>query len=85
MISRADRLMQNNKGGEGLRISQWDQKSSKIAIYITVCTRAIKTRGLYILNPLFEGQKRFSRRFFRKILPLCMVSIQERVMMASVR
>ena len=34
MISRADRLMQNNKGGEGLRISQWDQKFSKIAIYI---------------------------------------------------
>ena len=33
MISRADRLMQNNKGGEGLRISQWDHQFSKIAIY----------------------------------------------------
>ena len=47
--------------------------------------RAIITRGLYILNPLFEGQKRFSRTFFQKILPLCMISIQERVMMTRVR
>ena len=43
--------------------------------------RAIITRGLYTLNPLFEGQK----RFFKKTLPLCMVSIQERVIMARVR
>ena len=28
--------------------------------------------------PLFEGQKCFLRRFFQKILPLFMVSIQER-------
>ena len=34
MISRADRLMQNNKGGEGLRISQWYQKFAEIAIFI---------------------------------------------------
>ena len=37
-------------------------------------TRAIITRGLYILNPLFEGQNVFSRGFFRKILALCKVS-----------
>ena len=27
-------------------------------------TRAIITRGLYILNPLFEGQKRFFKEVF---------------------
>jgi hypothetical protein len=48
-------------------------------------TRAIMTRGLYILNSLFEGQKRFFKEFFQKILALCVVSIQERVMMAHVR
>ena len=32
-------------------------------------TRAIITRGLYILNPLFEGQKRFFQGFFRKFCP----------------
>ena len=48
-------------------------------------TRAIITRGLYTFYPLFEVQKRFSRGFFLKILALCMVSIQERVMMARIR
>ena len=49
-------------------------------------TRAIITRGLYILNPLFKGQKRvFKELFFRKILALCTVGIQERVMMACVQ
>ena len=33
--------------------------------------------------PLFESQKVFSRRFFQKILPLCMVSIQERFLIKS--
>ena len=48
--------------------------------------RAIITRGLYTFYPVFEGQKRlFKELFFHKILTLCMVSIQERVMMASVR
>ena len=41
-------------------------------------TRAIITRGLYILNPLFENQKRFLRGFVHKILHSCMVSIQKR-------
>ena len=40
----------------------------------TVCS-------VYILNPLFEGQK---WSFFQKSLPLRLVSIQERVMMACV-
>ena len=48
-------------------------------------TRAIITRGLYTFYPLFEVQKRFFKGFFLKILALCMVSIQERVMMARVR
>ena len=48
-------------------------------------TRAIITRGLYIFYPLFEGQKCFLRGFFHKILALCMVSNQERVIMARVR
>ena len=43
----------------------------------TYRTRAIITRGLYILNPLFEGQEHFLRVFFCKILDLCMVSFQE--------
>ena len=41
------------------------------------------TRGLYIFYPLFEGQKRFLRGFFHKILALCMVSIQERFLIKS--
>ena len=48
-------------------------------------TRAIITRGLYIFYPIMEGQKRFLRSVFRKFLPLCMVSIQERVIMARIR
>ena len=40
-------------------------------------TRAIITRGLYIFDPIFEGQKPFLRVFFKKILSLGIVSIQE--------
>ena len=47
--------------------------------------RAIITRGLYTFYSILEGKKRFLRSFFRKILPLCTVSIQERVMMARVQ
>jgi hypothetical protein len=46
--------------------------------------RAIITRSLYTFYPIFEDQKRFLRSFFRKILTLCMVSIQERVIVARV-
>ena len=48
---------------------------------------AIITRGLYILNSLFEGQKRFFKEFFffQKILPLSIVSIQKRVIMVRVQ
>ena len=28
-------------------------------------TRAIKTRGLYTFYPIFEGQKRFFKEFYR--------------------
>ena len=40
--------------------------------------------GVYIYL-IVEGQKRFLRSVFRKFLPLCMVSIQERVIMARIR
>ena len=47
--------------------------------------RAIITRGFHTFYLLIEDQKRFSRGFFLEILALCMISIQERVMMARVR
>ena len=50
-------------------------------------TRAIITRGLYTFYSIFEVQKRLFKEFFFvvKILVLCRISIQERVMMAGVR
>jgi hypothetical protein len=45
--------------------------------------RVIITRGLYILNPYFENQTPFFKEIFLKILPLCMVSIQERFLKKS--
>ena len=51
-------------------------------LILTFCiihrTFAIITRGLYTFYPIFEGQKRFFKELFCKILTLCMVSIQER-------
>ena len=53
--------------------------------------RAIITRGLYILNPLFEDQKRFFKEVFQENSIFMYgqysiaVSNQERVMMARVR
>ena len=46
-------------------------------------TRAIITRGLYTFYPIFEGQTRFLRSFFHKILTLRTVSIQERFQIKS--
>jgi hypothetical protein len=37
---------------------------------------AIITQGLYISNPLFEGQKRFSKEFFFVNLWPCMVKYE---------
>ena len=48
-------------------------------------THTIITCGLYIFHPIFESQKRFLGRLFHEILDLCMVSIQERVIMARVQ
>ena len=46
-------------------------------------TRTIITRGLYTFYPLYEVQKTFFQgALFLKILALCMISIQERVMVA---
>ena len=33
-------------------------------LLVMYCKRAIITRGLYILNTLFEGQKRFFKEVF---------------------
>ena len=68
--------------GRSIKIHKICVKISCINIYRT---RAIITRGLHPLYPIFEGQKSFLRSFFRKFLTLCMVSIQERVIMARVR
>ena len=52
----------------------------------TYCTiGTIITFGLYIFTPFLKAISLFSRRFFQKILALCTVSIQARVMMACVR
>ena len=51
--------------------------------YIIYLTRAIVIRGLYTFYPIFEGQKCFFKSFFRKIRPLCKVSIQERFIIES--
>ena len=40
-------------------------------------TRAIVSRGLYIFTPFFNKFSLLSRRFFEKILSLCMANIQE--------
>ena len=61
------------------------QRNCSVLELFTVVPCAIITRGLYTFYPLFEVQKRFLRSFFLKILALCMVSIQERVMMARIR
>ena len=47
-------------------------------------TRAIISHGLYIFNPLFEGQfDLYKGSFFLKILSLCTVSNQEQFIMAA--
>ena len=47
------------------------------------CMRKIIKRSLYTFYPIFEGQKHFLRSFFRKILTLCTVSIQEQFQIKS--
>ena len=44
---------------------------------------AIRTCGLYIYNPIFEDYFLVFKRFLLKILSLCMVSIQERVVIKN--
>ena len=46
-------------------------------------TRAIISRGLYIFYPIFKGNFFVLRRFFQKILSLCMACIQERLVIKS--
>ena len=45
--------------------------------------RAIITRGLYIITPFLKSISLYSRRFFQKIISLCMVSIKERFVIKS--
>ena len=47
--------------------------------------RAIIARGLYTFVHFLKSKNVFSMGFFLKILALCMVSIQERVIVVRVR
>ena len=59
---------------------------SKSCISSVYRKHAIITRGLYIYHPIFEELFFvFQKGFFQKILSLCMISIQERFMLARVR
>ena len=57
-----------NRGYNGVRM---------VAKKSSYRTRAIITRGMYTFYPIFEGQKRFFKELFCKILTLYTVSIQE--------
>ena len=61
----------------------WLLRKRFAIIWYSMC--AIMTRSLYGFYKNFEVQKRLFKQLFRKFLTLCMVSIQERVMMARVR
>ena len=68
------------------------KKVIQLKDWIIYRTRAIITQGLYISNPLFEGQKRLFKGLFLRILVLHMVSMysravsnQEQVMMERVQ
>ena len=80
-----------------LTTAQWGRYLYEITInhrmraVITYNPREIHNFLASEKKPIFEGQKRFLRSFFWKILPLCMVSTQEerfsnqeRIMMARV-
>jgi hypothetical protein len=55
----------------------------KSVLHFEYRTRAIITQGLYTFYPIFEDQKCFLRSFYRRILTLCTVSIQEWFMIKS--
>ena len=59
------------------------KKVIQLQDWIIYRTRAIITQGLYISNPLFEGQKRLFKGLFLRILVLHMVSIQEQFLIKS--
>ena len=44
----------------------------------------MKSRGLYTFYPIFEDQFFVFKDVFKKILTLCMASIQERFVMARI-
>ena len=58
-------------------------KGLQVKVGFIYHTHKIITRGLYTFYPIFEGQKRFLRSFFHKILTLCTISIQERFQIKS--
>ena len=51
---------------------KWGQSGElafpKIENHCLYRMQAIKTRGLYTFYPIFDGQKRFFKELFRKIL-----------------
>ena len=57
---------------------------SVVAIARLPFARHYKPRLVYFLTPFLKTISLFSRRFFQKILSLCMASVQERLIMARV-
>ena len=53
------------------------------AVRKVYCRRAIIIRGLYNFTSFLKTKHVFSRSFFRKILTLCTVSIQEHFIIKS--
>ena len=57
---------------------------AEFSLCFTYHMHAIISRVLYIFTPFLKTISLFSRRFFQKILSLCMVSIQERFLIKNV-
>ena len=58
-------------------------KGKCIGYFFSYRTRAIISRGLYIFYPIFKDHFFVLRRFFQKILSLCMACIQEWLVIKS--
>ena len=88
MIGYATRAPVQVRTGKPVGLPKFDRIYEDFSIYLT---RPIVTRILYILNPLFEGQKRFFKEAFSEKSPFMYgqysgaLSNQEWVMMARVQ
>ena len=63
----------------------YDDMHSIIDIKVLNTIHGPLSPAVCTLFTLFEGQKCFLRSFFCKILTLCMISIQERFIVARIR